>query len=247
MTKVTILNTRPVAQTESTHNAFRQRGFDVIDFPCIKIIAVKNKDKVIAQLEHINNREVIIFTSQYAVKYAYKINPQWQIKETSIVIAVGSKTAQTLEQNFSGDIWIPAQQNSQGVIDLLQGIKHFETIKLVSAEGGRNIIQNFAMDNKIELTQINVYKRQLPDIKIELLQQIEQTDNLYILASSVSTICNLKALLSQKLWDNILSKKIICASARIEAAASKMGFKITENIGSANPEVIAEKLLVLSK
>jgi len=247
MTKATILNTRPVAQTESTREVFQQRGFNVIDFPCIEIISVRNKDKVIAQLEHINNRDVIIFTSQYAVQYAYKISPRWQIKEPATVIAVGTKTAQVLEQNFSGNIWIPALQNSQGVIDLLRGIKHFETIKLVSAEGGRNIIRGFAMDNKIELTQINVYKRQLPVIKTELLRQIEQTDNLYILATSVSTINNLKALLPQKLWNKTLSKKIICASARIEIAASGMGFKITENMDTANPEAIAKKLIVQEK
>ena len=247
MTKVAILNTRPVAQAESTREAFQQHGFDVIDFPCIEIISVTNKDKVIAQLEHINNRDVIIFTSQYAVQYAYKISPHWQIKETTIVIAVGTKTAQILEQSFSGNIWIPTQQNSQGVIDLLQGMKHFETIKLISAEGGRNVIQNFAIDNKIDLTQINVYKRQLPVIKTELLQQIEQANNLYILASSVSTINNLKKLLPQKLWTKILSKKIICASARIEAAASRMGFKITKNMDTANPVFIAEELTVQEK
>ncbi|MBL4659383.1 MAG: uroporphyrinogen-III synthase [Alcanivoracaceae bacterium] len=247
MTKVTILNTRAIAQAESTREALQQRGFDVIDFPCIEIISVRSKDKVIAQLEHINNKDVIVFTSQYAVQYAYKINPRWQIKETAIVIAVGTKTAQILEQNFSGEIWVPTQQNSQGVIDLLQGIKYFETIKLISAEGGRKVIQRFAMDNKIDLTQINVYKRQLPLIKTELFQQIEQTDNLYILATSVSTINNLKALLPQKLWDKILSKKIICASARIETVVSGMGFKITENMDTANPEAIAEKLNIQEK
>jgi uroporphyrinogen-III synthase len=244
MTKIkpTIVNTRPSLQQYETTKSFQDHGFSVISFPCIEIVGEQNKHKILSQLNACVSADVVIFTSQHAVGYAYKLNPSWEISDSIAVIAVGAKTAQALEQNFSGHIWIPKRQNSIGVLELLQGFKHFNGIKLITAVNGRNVIQRFALENKIRLDQINVYKRQLPQVDDNSLSLLEKTDNLYILATSVTTILNLPHLLPGNIWVKVLNSTVICASTRIEKAAMDIGFIKTENMHTANPEKMAVKL-----
>ena len=237
----TVLNTRPVTLQKSTHHAFVKQGFNVIDFPCIEIVSVNNVDKVFTQFNKLKAKDVIVFTSQYAVKHAFKINPKLLIPVKATVIAVGTKTSQILEQNYSGNIWIPKQQNSEGVIDLIQGLAKCESIKLISAENGRNVIQYFAENHRLKFEQFNVYQRKLPSINKQSFQTIEQTNSLYILATSVTTLNNLKILTSY-LWSNILNQTVICASSRIQKVAQEFGFNKTLNCQSADPELMAEKL-----
>ncbi|HHL31075.1 MAG TPA: uroporphyrinogen-III synthase, partial [Oceanospirillales bacterium] len=157
MDKPTVLNTRAYAQQQMTTEVFTDRGFAVLDFPCIEIVDVDDSTLPFSQLHKIGEHDAVIFTSQHAVNYAFKIFPQWLIPDSVIVIAVGAKTAEVLEQHCQAHIWIPEQHNSQGVIDLLKGLKHYEKIQLISAAHGRQLIQRFAQSNNKQWTQINVY------------------------------------------------------------------------------------------
>jgi len=244
MTKIkyTVLNTRLNQQQAETKKCFEDYGFKVISFPCIEIVEEENKHKVVSQLDSCDLNDVIIFTSQHAVRYAYKLNPDWDISNSIAVVAVGKKTAQILEQNFAGHIWIPERQDSIGVLDLLRGFKYFDGIKLITAANGRDVIQGFAAKKQIKIDQINVYKRQLPQVDNNSLSLIEKTDNLYILATSVVTILNLHRLLPENIWNKILKNKLICASSRIEKAALDLGFIKTENMSTANPKKMAVEL-----
>lgn len=241
MIKPTLLNTRPQALQQLTHDAFVAIGFDVITFPCIEIIDVEDIQQPIKKLAKISSKDTLVFTSQYAVSNAYKIKPNLNLDNKSTVIVVGKKTAQVLEQNYSGDIWIPEQQNSIGVIDLLKGLSDCDSIKLISADNGRDLIQNYAIEARIYFEQINVYQRQLPKADKSTIEIIENTNKLFILATSVSNLENLKILLQNK-WRRLLSQTVICASSRIQTVAVQMGFKKTLNCQTANPELMAEQL-----
>ena len=241
MTKTTILNTRPIALQSSTSEAFAEYGFETINFPCIEIALIKNTQSVMKQLTDIKQHDCVIFTSQYAVRFAYKIYPDFSIPHNTVVITVGSKTAHILEQHYAGHIWTPEEQNSQGVIDLLKGLANCQNIKLISAENGRGLIQKHAFENEIPLQQINVYKRQLPIIDYETVQLIKQTKPLIILATSETTLLHLKILLKNN-WSELLNHSVICASARIQEMAKSLGFKKSIILHTANPQRLEEKL-----
>ncbi|VAW42314.1 hypothetical protein MNBD_GAMMA01-1095 [hydrothermal vent metagenome] len=242
MCRATILNTRPIWQAQYTADVFRQHGFAVIDFPCIEIANINNTATIIKKLNSSNPKDVIIFTSQHAVTHAFKINPTWQISDTAIVIAVGEKTAQCLEQNSHWDIWTPKQHNSAGVIELLKGIQSINAIQLITAKYGRDLIQKYATASGITLQQINVYKRQVPKPDKEVIQQIAQTDNLLVLATSVTTLMNLQILLPNKLCNQIQASQLICVSDRIAATARAMGFLHIENLATTNMDKLAKLL-----
>ncbi len=242
-TKSTILNTRPKALLEITREAFVKRGFEVIDFPCIEIVTGTDIHKIQAQLAAIKAQDVLIFTSQHAVTHAFNSFVELNIAKTAVVIAVGTKTAQVLEQNYSGNIWIPQQQNLEGVIDLLKGLTQCHSIKLISAKNGRNSIRNFANKNDIDFEQINVYQRQLPSVDDNTISIIKHTDPLLILATSVTTLNNLQ-ILTRDIWPELSKQSVICASNRIKKAANQLGFNSIINLNTADPDLMAERFAI---
>lgn len=236
-----VVNTRPISQSNQTNQEFIKQGFDVINFPCIEIVASDDSQKCINQLNEINDKGIILFTSQNAVIYAFKLKPNWHIPQESKVIAVGTKTAEYLEQHINNCIFVPEQQNSQGVIEILNGLKDIPSISLISAENGRQEIQTYAKVNNIELNQINVYKRQIPKI-IEPINWINNNSEINILATSINVLENLKLLVGKNQWKFLKNQLIVCASNRIEKRAHELGLLKTLNINSANPEIMAQKL-----
>jgi len=239
----TILNTRPILQAKQTAEIFRKHGFHVLDFPCIEIVSIDDPINIGTKLALIDNNKVIVFTSQNSVEFAFKIKPEWTLPKSATVISVGIKTAKALEKHRFFDSMVPKQQSSQGVIDLLKQIKKPYAIILISANNGRNEIQNYAKSNKIDCEQINVYKRQIPIVNNNTLNLIKNSKDLIVLATSVTTLVNLKKLLNHNLWQKILTCKLACASERIQQFAIRLEFKDTVNIDSANSDIMAEKLL----
>ena len=237
----TVLNTRPTSQSAQTCEVFKELGFEVINFPCIEIVKSDDVEKCQKQISEINSKSIIIFTSQQAVIYAFKIKPDWQISQNSIVIAVGTKTAEYLEQHIKNNIFVPEQQNSQGVIDILKGLKDIPTISLISAENGRHEIQNHANDKNIKLNQINVYQRQIPTIT-KPINWINNSLEASVLATSISIIENLELMVEKKDWLILQNQLFLCASTRIENYAHKIGIKHTLYTSSANSKVMAQKL-----
>ncbi len=242
MTETTILNTRPEFSSQRTAQIFENNGFSVINLPCIAITMTDNPNEVIAKLNKISTNDTLIFTSQHAVTFAYQLYPQLKLIKENTVITVGTKTAEILEQHSHADIWVPEKQNSQGVIELLQNLKDIKSITLITAMNGREEIQEFADSHSLELQQINVYQRQLPQIDKQILKQVEQTNKLITLATSTTTINNLKQLVSSTTWQHLQNQTIACASQRIAQEAKKQGFKNIINTQSANPAEIAQFL-----
>lgn len=242
MTKITILNTRAIEQQEATERIFREKGFDVINFPCIEIISVPESLSGLTDLNK-TNPEVYIFTSQNAVNHAYKIFPDLQIPCSAKVIAVGSKTAQKLSQFYDGDIVIPKGQNSEGVIQLLKNIEGVSTIALITGKSGRTEIQHYASEKGIKLLQINVYQRGLPDADALQIQNLQSTKDFYILATSTSILENIEELLADTLGQELFNRIVICVSPRVEEFAKKKGYKSIIQSHSASPEAIADILI----
>lgn len=246
MTDVTLLNTRPLAQQQETYDAFTQAGLNVINFPCIAIQAIPDNESAIGQLNTIVANDTLVFTSQHAVHYAFGLYPQFSLNQNTL-IAVGTKTAETLEQNTACDIFVPEQQNSEGVIALLQGLKQLNTVHLITAPQGREQIQNYALNNNIKLQQINVYKRTLPQVSKQALKEIEQSNHLIVLATSITSIKNLKQLIPEELWKKIQTSTFICASKRIEDYLIQQGVKKYHTVNTANPILMTEKIKAFLK
>ena len=237
MTK-TILNTRAVEQQKHTQEIFEKNGFQVINFPCLEIVTVSDTDFVRKQIIETSHSDVFVFTSQNAVIHAFKIQPNWKISKNATVIAVGNKTAEILEQHYSGDIWVPEKHNSEGAIELIKGLKKTLSLALITGKLGRDEIQNYCESNKIKLTQINVYQRQIPTVDSDVIQEIQNSKDLLILATSTTTLAHIKKMVSEDLYKKLQQQTIISASDRITEFAMKQGFQNIMTTNTADPEKI---------
>ncbi len=242
MTNPTIVNTRPKNLLLESSLTFIEAGFDVVELPCIEIVENDNS-YLLSHLKSILQDDIVIFTSQFSVHFAFKLFPTLKFDDSNVVIAVGAKTAEILEQNSKVAIWIPEKQNSEGVIELLQGLKKIQKIILITAVEGREEIQSFAKQNDICLKQINVYKRIVPEVDNDKLDLLENLNEFQTLATSATTLINLKKILPQRLWQKVVNNNLICASERIITEAIEMGFEKTINANSAN----AVKMLLAIK
>ncbi|MFK8010942.1 MAG: uroporphyrinogen-III synthase [Marinicellaceae bacterium] len=238
----TILNTRPIAYKSQTHKAFHKKGFSIIDFPCIEIAAPNDMNQVKNQLNDIKSKGIIVFTSPQAVRFAFKIKSEWKIPQPILIIAVGPKTAEMLEQYTSHNIFTPEQHNSHGVIELIQGLNYSDSMTLICAKGGRQRIKKFALDNRINFSQINVYQRKIPS-NVSAFDWIDCDNlNVSILATSINSLDNLKILTGKSHWLKLKDQLLVCASKRIETHAHEIGCLNTLNTNSANPKVMSNKL-----
>lgn len=241
MTEITILNTRAVEQQNDTERIFREKGFDVINFPCIEIASIPESLSELTALKN-SNAAVYIFTSQNAVIHAYRIFPGFQIPQRAKVIAVGKKTAQKLGQFYEGNITIPKTQNSEGVIQVLQKLNDIPFMVLITGKSGRTEIQNYATDNNISLKQINVYQRRLPVADVKQIQLIQQSGNFHILGTSTSILENIEKLLFDSLGQKLYKHPVICVSSRVSQFAKDKGYNSIIESHSADPEKIADIL-----
>ena len=237
MTK-TILNTRAVEQQKHTQEIFEKNGFKVINFPCLEIVTVSDRDLVRKQIIETAYSDVFVFTSQNAVVYAFKIQPNWKIPKNATVIAIGNKTAEILEQYYSGYIWVPEKHNSEGAIELIKGLKKTSSLALITGKSGREEIQNYCVSNKIKLTQINVYQRQIPTVDSDVIHEIQNSKDLLILATSTTTLAHIKKMVSEDLYKKLQQQTIISASDRITEFAMKQGFQNIMTTNTAGPEKI---------
>ena len=242
MKKGAIINTRPISESSRTIDTFNKYGFKTLSFPCIEIISANNLKECQSQINNIESDSVIIFTSIQAVIHAFKIVPEWKISEDSVVLTVGSKTAQELKTHINNKIHVPKLQNSDGVIKILENLQSLKSITLISAKNGRQEIQKFVKRNNFKLSQINVYQRQIPTNNLNF-DKLTHGSDYYVLATSVVSLKNLKILLDRKQWNDLKSKLIVCASSRIEGIAHEMGLLNTLNTNSANPKYMAKALL----
>jgi uroporphyrinogen-III synthase len=243
MTNPTIVNTRPKNLQLESNQAFIEAGFDVVELPCIEIVE-SDSSHVRSHLESIKENDIVIFTSQFAVHFAFKLFPNLKFNDSNVLITVGSKTAEVLEQNSTVAIWIPEKQNSEGVIELLRGLRKIQKIVLISAAQGRQEIQSYAKLNNISMQQINVYKRIVPDVDCETLDRLDGLSEFQTLATSATTIANLKKILPERQWQKTLKNNLICASERIAMKAIDMGF---EKVINANSAYVEKMILAIKK
>jgi uroporphyrinogen-III synthase len=241
MTDRIIINTRPQELQLESNQLLTLAGFDVIELPCIEISA-NNTLNSVQQLKSISANDIIIFTSQFAVSNAYKLKSSLKFSESNILICVGTKTSECLELKTTLPIWVPEKQNSEGVIELLKGLKSISRIVLITGAEGREEIQNYANQNGIGLQQINVYKRVVPVVTTKQVDRLKQDNKFQTLATSTTTLINLKQMLSEQVWQKFLINELICASSRIQQKAIEMGFKKTLNVETANIEKIIAAL-----
>lgn len=220
----TIVITRPAGTGRALARQVRALGGVPLLLPGLSLHAAPDPDLARAQWRDAQGDHVLIFTSPAAVRYALALAP---CETRAAVIAVGQGTARALHRHGVDAQTPVTRQDSEGLLQLpamqqLQG----KRVALVTAPGGRGLLQEQITARGASLRQVHVYGRGAPRLNkrhIDAVLQLPATA--CVLLSSAEALEHLMERLPAAARQRLCGALAIVSSERIGVQARLAGFE----------------------
>lgn len=218
LTGMSALITRPQPQAGALADAITALGGQAIVFPTLRIEPVG--------LAPLDSAELVIFTSVSSVEHGL---PLLRRSAGTRIAAIGKATAAALAAGGSPADIVPAGDfTSEALLahpelNLTAGLK----VQIIRGVGGRETLHQELQARAVLVETIEVYRRvpATPDpAQVAALEQ--QWDELgidIVTATSVETLQNLHAVLTQRGRQLLSEAALLVLSPRIAAAAAELG------------------------
>ncbi len=239
-----VLITRPEHQSERLALALENFGAEVLKFPTLNIIPLKDTTNIVEIGKSINKYDILIFISANAVLNALSY---WDVSIIrSTIIAMGSATKQALEKAGIEHCVMPEPPfTSESLLRIpeLQQIQG-KNVLLVTGEGGRPFLETELNERGASVTRLVVYARQCPESSPALLENFWAGDICrIIICTSFESVENLIALTPIHLHSHLKNTPLLVVSPRIEElVSSKNKFKQIVVSENASDEAILAKI-----
>lgn len=217
LTGLSVLVTRPAAQALTLAASIEQCGGTALSFPAICIAPIE----VRAAAEH----DLVVFVSVNAVAHGARCIEK---RPGTRIAAIGKATASALsEAGLAVDLVPESGFNSEALLahpelDLARSSR----VLIVRGAGGRELLQETFAARGCTVSTLEVYERTLPTVDAAHRNAVEASwadggvD--VVTATSVETLQNLWALLSERGRELLRNTPLLAASKRIAAAAEEM-------------------------
>ena len=219
----TVVITRPAGTAASMARRVRARGGVPMLLPGLSLRGVSDQAVARAALQHALADDLLIFTSPAAVAFAAALSP---LLSSATVLAVGQGTASALQRHGMRVAWVPARQDSEGLLDhpaLREPAG--KRVALIGAPGGRGLLGEQLATRGAQLRELHVYRRVAPRLDrrhVDALLQLPTSA--LILLSSAEALSHLCRLLPPPALARLLATTAVVSSERLAAAASAAGF-----------------------
>ncbi len=223
-----ILLTRTAAQNKTTAKLVSQLGAVPVLFPCTHIeILHQNIQSYIQTLLQLPEQDCdIIFSSRNGVEAVAKTLPKLsEMLAKYRIIAVGTKTAQSLKKYGIQPSWTPQTASQQGLIEAYQDHGLPKHALFFRAKIGSNILLDFLTKHRVHTQLCHAYDTLLnPETQPEVLQQIKQGQIDAVLLGSARTA----EFYSQKTHfiPNKAQPIVAVMSEQVRKAADKSGLHV---------------------
>lgn len=239
-----ILVTRPQHQAQGISEALAQLGAEVIAFPTLEIVPVKDQEMVRNTLEKVDLYDIVVFISANAVFNAapYLLS----ITEKTRIIAMGPATSRALvEAGFKVHLVPKEPYTTESLLEMpallnIQGKK----ILLIKGEGGRNLLANELAVRGAEVSPLSVYRRECPDSDIGVLKSFFAGEMKHIMVvTSGESLKNLVKLTPEHDKSQLFQTPLLIVSPRLVDVARELGdFAEIIISDSAQDEAIVAKI-----
>ncbi len=186
-----------------------------------------------AALQRALSADTVVFTSPAAVRAAARL----QALPPVVACAVGSGTAAALRRAGVADVHTPARMDTEGLLALPQlAAGTAGRVGLVTAPGGRGMLQPALERRGIEVRRADVYARMpvaLPPRAVEALRDAPQP--LVLALTSGEALQRVFGALPGDALDVLYSATVIAASERLAAIAHEAGFERVRIARSPRP------------
>lgn len=211
---MTVLITRPKAQSLALANLLTQQGLSVIIFPVVDVA------KPTHPLPTITVADISIFISPTTVRALFAQVPDFQADN---VFAIGAGTAQCLAEFGIEHCLFPLQESSQGLLAMpaLQDVLG-QRINIFAGEAGSRTLQEALGARGALVEMLYTHRRVLP--KYEAVPWQPSEVDVSICTSSQSLI-HLRTLIDQLGLSVLLDKPLVVIKELMIEQARHMGFK----------------------
>lgn len=220
-----ILITRPAHQAHELAIKIKHSNGIAICFPSLEIVATPIKPLALV-LKKLPIYDFVLFISPNSVfKAAYTLHKLWPDWPSDVkTVATGPGTVFALKQHKLPTDYYPEKDfNGTGLLALpvLQDLKQ-KKILILKGQGGRFYLAKALKSRGADISRLNVYKRQLPDLDKNNIPDKNAAD--VIICTSNSGLKNLVFLLYPSWQDILFEKQLLVISPRIADSAKKLGF-----------------------
>lgn len=224
--------TRPAGTATALARRVRALGGVPLLLPGLALRGVDDSGAVQAGLREALRRDVLIFGSPAAVRFAARLA---KLQAAKTVLAVGQATAGALRRHGIRAPLVPARQDSEGLLEhpALRQLRQ-RRVALIGAAGGRDLLREQLLARGARLRELHVYRRVPPRLDrrhFDRLMPLPATAR--VLLSSAQALQNLLYLLPAPALQRMRAAVAVVSSERLEAAAREAGFARVVRAGSA--------------
>jgi uroporphyrinogen-III synthase len=243
----TVLSLRPRGQHASLRAACARHGARLLALSPITITPLKDLQTRSA-LKISLAADVLLFTSPNAVRAAAALQPL-RPRPSQIWLAVGAGTQRAL-QRLGITAIAPSRMDSEGLL-ALPALAHPQgnTVGLITAPGGRGLLQPALQARGAQVLRADVYARQpvqLPAHRWQQLDALLHSPGQRLLAvSSGEALLALLGQLPPDLLPALQQVQVVAASARLAQAAQQAGFTCVRTATSARPAALLHAALTM--
>ena len=223
LTGLTVLVTRPAAQCAMLCAEIEGQGGSAIAFPAVEIEPVAVQATVAAA-----DYDLVVFVSVNAVEHG----AQQVIKSARTrIAAIGRATAAALAAaELAADIVPEGGFNSEALLahpelQLTSGAR----VLIVRGEGGRELLRDTFAEHGMVVETREVYRRVRPNVDAAKVAEVEarwSDEGIDVAtATSIETLQNLQALLTEHGRQLLSGTALLVPSRRIVAAAVSAGLR----------------------
>ena len=224
LTGLTVLVTRPAAQCAMLCAEIEGQGGSAIAFPAVEIEPVAVQAAAVAAADY----DLVVFVSVNAVEHG----AQQVIKSARTrIAAIGRATAAALAAaELAADIVPEAGFNSEALLahpelQLTSGAR----VLIVRGEGGRELLRDTFAEHGMVVETREVYRRVRPNVDAAKVAEVEarwSDEGIDVAtATSIETLQNLQALLTEHGRQLLSGTALLVPSRRIVAAAVSAGLR----------------------
>lgn len=236
-----VISLRPAGEHSGVRRAATARGADTF---AISTLALRPIAGCQADLIRALSAPTVIFTSPAAVRFTRHCLPE-HAAPSSACCAVGAGTARLLRRWGVAEVAHPTgRMDSEALLQLAPlHAPRGRRIGLISAPGGRDLIESRLRQAGARVWRADVYRRQ--SITVPAARRLALTElhaRSAVLVSSAEALDALWRQLSPDQRDRMCRRPAVAASARLSARLTALGFRQIEIATSAQPEAMLTAL-----
>mgnify|MGYP001132879157 FL=1 len=231
-----IINTRPITLADNSNALLRRSGVEFSHVPMTRIECLTPSELDLSKLKNIERYDVLIFTSQSAVKYSASFLKNYLPANANLpIIAIGMSTQRVLKE-YSLKSILPQSFDSAGIAQMIES-KQYKKCLIFCGDKAPQLQQH----TSAELEVFSCY--QVLEEQAHQLHKVMTSKRIIILIYNIQTleaiVKNIQGIDLERVW-------LVVASSRIQERALSQGIEQCQVASGPHDQEMVESAIELA-